>query len=169
MISQMLFIVILLGFVDMLFVWASVRRLVQDQAPIVVAFPSRSLRDLIKVLVAAPLLATAVHLVVSYAIGPRGDMYASMAQAIYFLGWWAAATIMVFVVVVSLRAGTKVPASAILGIVLTVAVLGTFTSAARFAETFSVDGFDRAIIVGLALVLMGYTVLRRLWRGRSTK
>lgn len=169
LISQTLFIVILLGFVDMLLVWASVRRLVEDQAPIVVAFPERSLRDVIRVLVAAPLVATAAHLVVSYAIGPRGDMYANMAQGVYFLGWWAAATIMVFVVVVSLRAGTKVPTSAILGIILTVAVLGLFTSVARFTQTFSADGFDRAIIVGLALVLMGYTVVRRLWRGRMSK
>ncbi len=169
MISQTLFIVILLGFVNMLLVWASARRLIQDQAPIMVALPERSLRDLIKVLVAAPLAATAVHLVVSYALGSRGDLYANMAQGAFFLGWWAAATIMVFVLVVSLRAGTKVPASAVIGLILTVAVLGLFTSVARFTETFSVDGFDRAIIVGLALILMAYTVIRRLWRGRTSK
>jgi len=169
MISTSLFVIIMLGFVAMLLMWAAARRLVQDQAPLVVAFPDKSMRDLLKVLVAAPLVLTAAHLLLSYALGASLDASGSLAQALFYLGWWAGLTVMAFAFLTARRSGTAVPGSAYAGMVLSVAVLAAFTSPAFFASTFSVDGYDRAIIVGFALVLMAFTVLRRLWLGRTSK
>lgn len=169
MISQPLFIMIILGFVTMLLVWSAARRLIQDQAPIVVAFPDKTMRDLIKILVAAPLVISALHLLLAFALGARGDAYAELAQGLFYLGWWAGLTVMAFALLVARRAGTAIPGSAYVGMLLSAGVLALFTSPDLFAQTFSVDGYDRAIIVGFALMLMAYTVLRRLWRGRTTK
>lgn len=169
MISQPLFVVIVAGLLVMLLLWSAIRKLVRDQTPIAQAFPQATMRDILKVLIAAPLVVTAVHLAAVSILGYAGDLYAQFSQGLFYLGWWAAVTIMVFSQVTALRSTLPLPITSVIGTVVSVTVLALFSSSTRFMEVFSVDGYDRAIITGLALILMAYTVLRRLWNARPAK
>jgi len=169
MISQPLFIVLVAAFLTMLFVWSSARKLIQDQEPIGRAFPKATTRDIVRALAALPVVLAALHLALVWVLDGQGDPYVRLAQGLLFLGWWASIVIMLFSQAVALRSSSSWSAVSVIGMGLSAVILVLFSSSAQFAAVFEPNGYDRAIIVGVALALMAYTVVRRLWQARPSK
>ncbi|NPV09251.1 MAG: hypothetical protein HPY83_14995 [Anaerolineae bacterium] len=166
MISRNLLIVIVDALIAMVLLWSGVRALVQDRSAIVRAFPRMELSAVLRGLLVLPFALTALFVAVAFVLDRQGDVSVRAAQAVFLLGWWGAAVIMVFSIFVGLRSPASVPASAVIGLLFALPPLILFTSTARFAEMFSVDGYDRPVIIGLALAAMSYTVIRRLERAK---
>jgi predicted signal transduction protein with EAL and GGDEF domain len=163
-ISRTLFILIINALAGMLLLWSGARRLLQDRSYIAEAFPQMGLREILRGLYVLAFVLTAIFVAVAFVLYPEGDGYARGAQALYLLGWWGTIVLLVFIIFVGIRSSAPVPASAIVGLLVALVPAILFVSVPRFIQVFSVDGFDRAVIIGLALAAMSYTILRRLGR-----
>ncbi len=165
MISSTLVVVIVEALVAMLLMWAAMSGFLKDPAFIRRAFPGTTAARLVQVLAAVPLAAALLSAILfGLVLGAAPDTAARIGHFVLLAGWWLIATLSGFALLTALRAGVKVPISAVIGLVLSLATLAYFSDLPRYLVVFSVNGYDRAVIVGISLGAMGYTILSRLNR-----
>lgn len=117
-----------------------------------------------RLLLVAPPAVVLLVVALTYLAGDVVAVQVRIGHAVVLLGWWMAAALLLFAISAYQRLGQRVPVSALLGLLLAAAAIVYLTPISRFSAFFFPLGYDRALIIGVALVAMAGTILSRLYR-----
>lgn len=163
----MTFIVVGGALIAMLLLWSAVSGLLRGDPPPISRLTREELGRGVRLLVATSFAFTVLSaLVFALVLPDEVDALARGSHALFLLGWWLTLAILSFAVLTMRRLGLTLPPSAIAGFLVALAFLVYFTPLTNYVTVFRVVSYDRAVIIGLALVAMAYTILRRLGRMR---
>ncbi|MHB0875236.1 MAG: hypothetical protein ACYC5O_04220 [Anaerolineae bacterium] len=157
--------VVIYSLVSIVILWSGVMDLLRSDSPLPALLPGKGLRDAIRILIAAPLAITAVvALLVPVLLGAQVSSAARLGHATLLLGWWLAAVLLLFALFAYRRLARSLPVSTVVGLLLCLAPIIYLTPLSNFVTVFEPLGYDRAVIIGLALIAMTASALRRLAR-----
>lgn len=161
----MVAIVVIYSLLSIVMLWTGVMDLLRSDSPLPAMLPGNGLRDAIRIAIAAPLLITAVvSLLVPFLLGTNLTTPARLGHAVLLLGLWLAAVLLLFALFAYRRLGRPIPASTMVGLLLCLAPIIYLSPVSNFTDLFYPLGYDRAFIIGLALIAMAASALRRLAR-----
>lgn len=157
--------VVIYSLLSIVMLWAGVMHLLESDSPLPALLPGDGLREAVRILVAAPLAITAVvGVVLPLLFGTQVSSAGCFAHAFLLLGWWFAAVLLLFAAIAHWRLARPLPPATAIGLLLSLAPLIYLTPIANFVRIFEPIGYDRAFIIGLALIAMAASALRRLAR-----
>lgn len=161
----MVAVVVIYSLVSLVMLWTGVMDLVRSDSPLPELLPGKGLRDAIRILIVAPLAITAaVSLLLPFLLGAHVSIAARAGHAVLLLGWWLAALLLLFALFAYRRLGRALPVATMAGLLLCLVPVIYLSPLSHFVSLFEPIGYDRAIIIGLALLAMALTALRRLAR-----
>jgi hypothetical protein len=161
----MVAIVVVYSLLSMVMLWSGVMDLLRSDSPLPALLPGRGLRDAILILAAAPVvIALTVAVAVPYLLGAHVSLAAHAGHAVLLLGWWLATVLLLFALFAYRRLGRRLPTATVVGLILCLAPIVYLSPLSRFVDLFEPLGYDRAFIIGLALVAMAGNSLLRLAR-----